>query len=543
MVMNEPLPWQRYMRITCFIYIFLLTTCSILQAEPADAQILQQRITMGYNNMSVHEIILDLQERTGADFSFTDDLALDKIRITSVHFENETLEKALKTLFGGHPITFEEKAGAIVARRYRQPRPVSGRVTDERGEPLSGATVMVKNQPQRVTTTDNEGNYRINVPDNAESFIVTYLGYKTQEVPIGDSNTVNIILTANMESLEDVVVTGYRVQDRGTVTGAVASVNSADFEDMPVDNLSNALSGRLPGVTISQAAGTPGMVSDIRVRAIGTFNNASPLYVIDGVVRDKFAFDALTPSEVERISVLKDGASASIYGSRAANGVILVATKRGANHPPTLSYQGTVGIQAATRIPESLNAYEHATLINDALAYHYYYNDNFVVPENDVRLYTQDELDYFKDHSWDWVEELWQSPITTQHALNVNGGSDRVRYFLGGSYIYSTASFDNLNYSKFNLRGNIDVDITDHLMASLDLNTDNRLTRGPNWGVNDWKQEDLYKNLVNRPQLIPPYINGQLVGNWTYWSPAAVMDRSVSGTTTRNGLALMPPWL
>src|SRR5690606_32127516 len=149
----------------------------------------------------------------------------------------------------------------------------------------------------------------------------------------------------------------------------VSSVNSSDFKDTPVDNLSNALSGRLSGVTITQAAGTPGMESSIRVRAQGTFNNADPLYVIDGIVSDKFAFDGLGPTEVESITVLKDGDSAAIYGSRAANCVILVTTKRGKEGTPQLSYNGLAGVQTPTKLPETLNAYEHASQINHQLKY------------------------------------------------------------------------------------------------------------------------------------------------------------------------------
>ena len=400
---------------------------------------------------------------------------------------------------------------------------VNGQVTAEDGLPLPGVNVIIEGTTTG-TTTDAEGRYTLSVGGGDAALVFSFIGYKSQRVVIGNQTTVNLVLEADVQSLQEVVVTGYRAQARGSITGSVASVNSQEFQDIPSGNLSNALAGRLTGVTITTPSGTPGMESNIRIRSMGTFNNAEPLFVIDGVIRDKYAFDALSPNEVEDISVLKDGASAAIYGSRAANGVVLVTTKRGSNQPPSLDFTSTFGVQTPTRIPEALNAYEHATLINDGLAYQYFYDDNFVVPADDARLYAQDELDYFKKNSWNWVEELWQTPITTQHSLNVSGGSDQVRYFLGGSYIYATGSFENLDYRKLNLRGNVDVDITKNLTMSLDLNTDNRLTHGPSWDVGNWRQEDLYKALVLRSNMVPPSVNGMSTGNWVEWSPVSVIN-------------------
>src|SRR5213075_2392326 len=289
--------------------------------------------------------------------------------------------------------------------------------------------------------------------------------------------------------IEALVVTGYRVQDRRTVTASMSSVNSAEFTDIPADNLSNALAGRLAGATITQNAGTPGRESSIRVRAVGTFNNADPLYVIDGVVSDKFAFDGLNPEDVENISVLKDGATAALYGSRAANGVLLVTTRRGAVKPTEFAYNVTVGAQNAPRIPPTLDAYQHARTINDFLSYNRF-------PTSDVRYYTDDELQYFQTHSWDWIAALWRQPLDVQHSLNISGGSDGVRYFLGGSFLDETGSFDNLSFGRTTARGNLDVDLTSHLRASVDFNGARQNRHGPSWTIGDWKQEDLYKALA-----------------------------------------------
>ena len=146
----------------------------------------------------------------------------------------------------------------------------------------------------------------------------------------------------------------------------------------------------------------------------------------------------------------------AIYGSRAANGVILVTTKKGKIGKPTINYTGSIGISEATKIPDMFNAYEQALYTNEALR-------NQLVPEGDMQYYAEDELEYYKNHSYDWMDETWKSPVVTRHSLNVNGGNDKVRYFIGGNYYYETGSFDNLNFKKYSIRSNIDANITKDL--------------------------------------------------------------------------------
>ena len=337
---------------------------------------------------------------------------------------------------------------------------VKGKVTNADG-PMAGVTVQVKGS-SKVVTTDDNGDFTITVPEDA-TLEFSYAGFTTQSVAVNKRTSINITLKSD-SSLEDVVVIGYRTQTRGALTGSVSSVKGSDFNNQPTDNLSNALAGRLGGATILQNAGTPGMESSIRIRGIATLNNAGPLFVIDGVVSDKFAFDGLAPNEVESVTILKDGASAAIYGSRAANGVVLVTTRRGKDGPARLSYNGMYGIQSPTKIPDRLNAFEHASQINHWLKY-------INTPTNDPRWYTQDELDYFKNNSWNWVDEMWVNPTTTQHSVDLSGGAKNVKYFLGGSYNKSTGSFNNVDFDKFTLRGNTDVTVKKNLKLSLDLNT------------------------------------------------------------------------
>jgi TonB-linked SusC/RagA family outer membrane protein len=429
--------------------------------------------------------------------------------------------------------------------RAQQPQDsVSGVVTSVvSGLPLPGVNVSVRHSTQR-TRSNAAGRYTVQVPSLADTLHFSLIGYHPQDVAIDGRRELDAQLAALPAQLEAQVVTAYRpAQDRGAVTGAVSSVTGADVADVPVDNLSNALQGRLSGVSVVQNAGTPGRESNIRVRAVGTFNNADPLYVIDGVVSDKFAFDGLNSEDVANISVLKDGATAALYGSRAANGVILVTTRRGAVKPTEFAYTVTVGAQDAPRIPPTLDAYQHARTINDFLSYN-------KIPTTDVRYYTDDELQYFQTHSWDWISALWKQPLDVQHALSITGGSDGVRYFLGGSFLNSTGSFDNLSFGRTTARGNLDVDLTSHLKASVDFNGARQNRHGPSWTIGDWKQEDLYKALALRTRMVPPYQDGLPVGNWVEWNPGVVISnqsgydrRQWSQLNVRGRLEYQVPWV
>jgi TonB-linked SusC/RagA family outer membrane protein len=400
---------------------------------------------------------------------------------------------------------------------------VKGKVSNKDG-PLAGVTVRVNGSSSGVIT-DDKGNYTLTAPENA-ILVFSYTGYEEQRIPVKNHSVINVTLMASAKDMETVIVTGYRTQTRGAIIGSVSSVNSSELSNAPVDNLSNALAGRLSGVTINQSSGTPGMSSDIRIRAQGSLTGSTPLFVIDGVISDKFAFDGLSPSEVQDVTILKDAASAAIYGARAANGVVLVTTKRGREGAPKVTYNGMFGFQQPTKVPETLNAYEHASAINLQLDY-------IKADPNDARRYTPDELEYFKTHSWNWIDAMWQNPLTTQHSLDVSGGSPNVKYFLGGSYNYASGSFPNIDFKKINLRGNVDVSVTKNLKLSMDLNTDTRNTDGPSWDVNNLRYEDLYKALLFRSAMVPPYINGEPVGNFVEWHPGAVLE-GAAGYNKRN---------
>lgn len=520
---NKPL---KIMKITVLFYFLALFSLSAATSE------LQAQISLNVKNEKVVNVLAEIKRQSSYSLWYnTSDVDLE--RTVTIEVNNASLSTVLSKLFDRQNLDYkiENKHIIIAAKgalnnvevKQQQIPPIKGKVLDERGEPLIGVSISVKNKTQTGTITDLDGSFVLNVPQGSQ-LIISYIGYVTQTLTVNSDHDILITLFENNELLDEVVIVGYGTQKKVNLTGSVAAINSSEIADIPAANLSSALSGRISGMLVTSSTGKPGGSSTTQIRSAGTWNDTSPLYVIDGIVRDQFAFDGLDASEVENISVLKDGASAAIYGARAANGVILVTTKKGTTGKPVVSYTGTVGWSDATKIPKMLNGYNQALLINDALSIRGY-------DSSSTDWFADDELEYFKNFNYNWVEEAWKEPVVTRHSLNINGGTDVVRYFIGGNYLYETGSFDNLSFEKYNFKGNIEANITKDLIVGLNLANDVRHDDKPFWrwdGDND-TMYDLYKGLLFRSQMIPAYIDGKAlrsVGNSTFveWSPMEVIN-------------------
>lgn len=485
----------------------------------------EQKVTVDLKQRPLTELFSSIEKQTPYRFSYRDIVLQGKGNVT-ISERNVPTKQVLANALHPLGLDFElqsEKNIVIFNRteaRASTPsgpaKKVKGTITDASGIPIIGANVMVKGTTNG-TITDLDGNFSLEVSEG-DLLEISYIGYLTQTQRVGKESTLAITMTEDSKQLEEVVVVGYGTQKKVNLTGSIASVNAEEIADVPASSLSNALVGKIAGVLLTSTGGKPGAGSDITVRAKGTWNDTEPLYVIDGIVRDKFAFDGLDASEVESLSVLKDGASAAIYGARAANGVILVNTKRGKVGKPTISYTGSIGISDATMIPETQNAYNQAVFINDNLRV-----EN--VDPSDQSYYTDDELEYFRNHNYNWLDEAWKQPLVTRHSLNVNGGNERVRYFIGGNYYYETGSFDNLNFKKYNLRTNLEANITKDLIATLSLNMDIRNDHKPYWeyDYDSDKMDNLYRGLLFRTGMVPPYVNGLPTGSFVEWHPIELL--------------------
>lgn len=400
---------------------------------------------------------------------------------------------------------------------------IAGRVKNEKGEGLSAVSVVAKNAISNFTAgvqTDSLGIFRFtNLPSGSQySFTFSYVGFEPQTLSgytLKPNAAVSLVVKLKElnNSLNDVVVVGYGTQRKATLTGAVSTVSAKDLRDLPVSNLSNALSGRVPGLTVITPTGRPGSSSSINIRGLGTFNNTSPLYVIDGVVRDQFAIDGLDPNEIDNITVLKDAASAAVYGSRASNGVILVTTKRGSSQKPEINYKVSVGTTDQTKKVKIMDAYDMASYNNDAV-----FNMNGMsqaAAEAFPGYFTADELAYFRDHTYDWLDEASHPTNTQQHNLSVNGGSENIKYFLSTGLFKEGGFFNNLDYSRYNLRANVDAKISSDLTVSLNLDGNIKKNQRPYWlyDIDQDALQDLYRGFQHVPPFFPSYIEGKPVGN------------------------------
>lgn len=352
---------------------------------------------------------------------------------------------------------------------WAQQRKISGIVQESiNNSPLEGTTISLKGQ-KVSTVTGVDGKFDISVPNGTASLIVSFVGYETKTIIVGESETSALItLSQSMTNqLSDVVIVGYGTQKKVNVTGAISSIKGADLKQSPAANLSNSIAGRIPGVILNNRSGEPGRdASEILIRGKGTLNDNSPLIVIDGVA-NRGDFDRLNPDDIESITVLKD-ASSAIYGAQAANGVILVTTKRGEIGDPIITYNGSYGLTQPTRLPKLINAWQFATYKNEI-------DDRLGIPHQ----FTDEEIKGYKDGkdplnfpNTDWFNAVVKnlSP-QNRHLLSLSGGTKKINYFLSGGYLYQDGIFNKsaTNYHQYNLRSNIDAHINKDLKVSIDL--------------------------------------------------------------------------
>ena len=385
-----------------------------------------------------------------------------------------------------------------------------GRVVDAKGQPLPGVTVLIKGT-KTGTSTDANGVFNFNLPTGKETLIFSFVGYKTQEVAVNGRSTLDVNLEEDAAALDDVVVVAYGAQNRATLTGAVATVDMKQIQDLPVGSLSATLQGQLPGVSVAGGTSRPGSPAVITVRnptiTSKDGGTVQPLYVIDNVVRSQDDFNLLDQSEVEAISVLKD-ASAAIYGARGGQGVIVVATRRGKIGAPRLSYSGSVGVSDATMLPKMMSGLQQAQYLNDynivggKIAKDA--NGNYT----DASIYSPDELAYFAEHNTNWLEEAWKPSTVQRHALNMSGGTDRVTYFASATYNKQDGNFDNINSDRWTYRASTDVKVARGLKAALSVSGGIGNSRQYLLKQGGENAENDMRSLLYTPQFAPMYVNG-----------------------------------
>lgn len=366
----------------------------------------------------------------------------------------------LGTLFSG-TISTATASGANSFATTQQAGICKGLVKDATGESVIGASVVVKGTTNG-TITDFDGNFSLDGIKKGDVIVISYVGYQTQEIKWNGS-PLNVILKEDSKTLSEVVVVGYGTQKKANLSGSVAMVDSKELENRPIQNVSSGLQGLMPGVAITGTNGAPGQdAGKIRVRGIGTLNEAGPYILVDGI--ETGTLSAVDPNDIESISVLKDAASAAIYGSKAANGVVLITTKRGKTGQTKISYSGYLSFQNATNMIERMGSYEYASLLNQALE-----------AEGMSKRFNDTELQKFKDRNdplypdTDWYDLAYKTGVQHRHNVNINGGSENVKYMASLGYLNQTGILPNAGREQFNARTNLDMKINKRLSARMNL--------------------------------------------------------------------------
>ena len=432
----------RIMRISTF----LLMVC-VFCSYAGNAHSQNAKVSIHMNNVKLDKILNEIENQT--DYLFIYNNQVDINKITSVKVKNEAVAQVLDRILSGTGINYELEGTHIILtteaikdlHAQQQAKTVTGTVTDVSGEPIIGANIRIKGTTTG-TITDIDGNFSIEA--KPQSVIeVSYIGYLTQETVINNQKSIRFLLKEDTKTLDEVVVIGYGVQKKADLTGSVANINTEKLNTQSNANIGQALQGKIAGVDIVSQGGAPGSGTRIMVRGIGTLNNASPLYIVDGMYMN--SIDHINPNDIASIDVLKDASSAAIYGSRAANGVIIVTTKEGSNTEgkPIIDLSVNLGISTASKFLDMLDAKgwaEVTTIARQAIG----------KPALDMATDLANKPDN------DWQDIMFRPALMQNYNLAVKGGGKYSTYYTGLGYFNQDGIVKGTNYQRYNIQSKND---------------------------------------------------------------------------------------
>ena len=471
--------YLKIFRIMRLVMLFMLV--GFLSAS-ADSYSQNAKISLDLTDAELKDVIKEVQKQTEFTFFYSPE-DVKEVKGLNVKVKDTKLEQILDECFKETDLEYEITHKAIVLKKVPKPeilpseneksinqpqkRTIAGKVTDEGGIPLPGVSIIVKGTTVGITT-DFDGNYSLEIPEDAEVLVFSFVGMVPQEIVVDNKSQLDITMVADAIGIEEVVAIGYGVQKKADLTGAISSVSGSTLSKASVPNLSSAITGKVTGVTAVQTSGQPGFdEATIRIRGVSTIDpdpnddidSNAPLVIVDGIQR---TFSRIDPNDIESLTILKDAASTAVYGARAANGVLLITTKRGSAGKPSYIYTGTYGVQSQTRKMEMMNAGEYAQYINEAKAN---FGEDLLFTEEEVAKYKSGELP-----SYDWMDEvLGKNAPVQKHNFSVSGGTEGIKYFLSYGYLDQDGLYSTAKYKQNSLRSNIDVKLSDRLDISVDL--------------------------------------------------------------------------
>ena len=452
------------MRLTVFLSLF--ATMQIMGMETYSQK---TKISLIFEDAPLKEILRSIEKETDFRFMYSSAM-IDVDRKIDVHIENVVISEVLDKILKDTEVQYKIKGEQILLSfksdmidfdfNVQQPISINGKVTDSGGQPLPGLTVLVKGTALGTITNANGEYSLINIPENA-ILVFSFVGMLTQEVVVGNQSTINVVMTEDAIRIEEFVAIGYGTVRKSDLTGSVASVKAEAFLDQPASSINSVLSGRAPGVTVRRSNGNPGMDPVIRIRGVNSLlGDNNPLIVVDGNygnLPDMY--------DIESIEILKDASATAIYGSRGANGVILVKTKRGKQGKPTLEFYSDFSFDNIPRRYDLMDAYEFAEFNNSTGAY----------------PFTAEELANFKANGGvDWQDEVLQTGISQTYKSIISGGTNNAKYYVTPSYSKSTGILRNTEASKYGLEAKLDLDLSDRVNVKIEssIGSSDVLNRG-----------------------------------------------------------------
>ncbi|WP_316815316.1 TonB-dependent receptor [Pedobacter nyackensis] len=461
------------------LLIMRLTTVILLAAfMQLSAAGVAQRVTLTQKNVKIQYVFKEIRKQTGYDFIYSDEV-LEKARPVDVRFKDAEVEQVLKELFQKQPLSYSVKDRIVIVNVKASKMlsvfaniDVGGRVLDEKRKPLAGATVRVKNT-DKVVSTNSDGEFQLNGIAEDATLLVSFLGYKVQEIAVNNRKVLEVTLVIDNSTLDDVVVVGFAKQKKESMVSSISSVSGEGLQ-FGGRNLSNNLQGQLPGIISFQRSGEPGYDNaTFWIRGISTYNGAqNPLILVDGVPR---SFNDIDPNEIATFSVLKDAAATAVYGAEGANGVILVTTKRGMVQKTEITYRGEYSNLTPLRMPEFVGSAEYLSIFNEALT------NEGKAPIFDAALIDKYKSgidgDLYPDNYW-LKTLLRDNTYNTRHNLSFRGGTEKAKFFVSGAFYKESGLFknnaleqysSNIGLKRYNLRSNIDLKVTPTTLLRVDM--------------------------------------------------------------------------
>lgn len=446
--------------------------------ETSAQDLLKKNVTIELSQVTLQQALTAIEKQTGVRFAYSRNMVPLR-EVVSITARDQPLDAVLDKLLSAHGIEFQPGKGQVLLKRKRNYRPlpvkietytetflppleitVRGTVTDQKGDPLPGVSILLKGT-QRGTTSDESGRFSFNVPDEKSVLVLSYVGYISQEIPVGNRSTLAVTLMEDVALLDEMVVVGYGSQRKINLTGAVSSVGGEQINRRVVSQSSQLLQGVGSGLTVRQSSGEPGGdQASIQIRGMGTFSGAgnNPLILIDGVPG---SINAVNPNNIENITILKDAASAAIYGSRAANGVILITTREGSKGKMKISYESFVGKQAPTELPQYVDSWVYAEMFNEAR-----------INEGQSIVYTDEEIGKFRSGLYPdeypnkhHLKDLFKTGngLQTRHNFTVQGGSEQSTYLISTGYLRQNGLIRNNSYDRYDLQLNFSNQLRERL--------------------------------------------------------------------------------